>query len=182
MRETPRLALLPLVVLVMLALAPACASDSRRSGDDRNQTTDASPARAAPRSVCEALVERVRVPEMIREADAVFIGTVSSVGPNESFRGFDGYRVRFDVSQVLRGRPAKRIEVVQIACNEIDLAEIGVTHLIFAERRPLGEERYRALTPFGYQQGVFRLRGGSAVNPINGTVSLAGVTRAVGDS
>ena len=119
---------------------------------------------------------------MIREAEAVFIGTVRSVGPNESFRGFEGYRVRFDVSEVLRGRPAEQLEVVQSACDEIDLAEVGVTHLIFAEWRPLGEERSRALTPFGYQQGVFRVRGDKAVNPWNGSVSLAAVTRAVRDS
>ena len=115
---------------------------------------------------------RVTVRDMVREADAVFVGTVSSVGRNESFRGVEGYRVRFDVSQVLRGRPAARIELVQTACDEIDLADVGVTHLIFAEWRRLGEKQYRVSTPSGYQQGVFRVRGDKAVNPHNGAVSL----------
>jgi hypothetical protein len=116
---------------------------------------------------------------MRREADVVFIGTVSWVGRNESFGGFHGYRVRFDVSRVLRGRLTPRVEVVQSACNEIDLAEVGAAHLVFAEWRHLGASRDRALTPFGYQQGVFRIQGDEATNRWNGTVSLATVARAV---
>ena len=50
---------------------------------------------------------------------------------------------------------------------------------MFAEWRRLGETQYRAFTPSGYQQEVFRVRGGEAVNPFNGTVSLDAVARAV---
>jgi hypothetical protein len=130
--------------------------------------------------------ERVDVEKMLGRAEIVFVGRVTDVGGSEVVtpEGATGepflltrHRVRLTVQRALRGTDAEMIDVSLLDIPDASYPfEIGKQYLVFARQTELGTTRTSAIIPDGYAQGVFALgAGGTATNPINGTVRIGDV-------
>ncbi|MDQ3822797.1 MAG: hypothetical protein M3321_06105 [Actinomycetota bacterium] len=130
-----------------------------------------------------ALDERVDTEKMLSRAEIVFIGTVTDIGASEVVTRAGAehepflltrHRVRLTVERALRGTGADVMDVSLLDLPEANYEfEVGKRYFIFARRTELGTTRTPAVIPDGYAQGVFALgAGGTASNPINGTVRL----------
>ncbi len=129
-----------------------------------------------------AVIGRVTVPELITDSPIAFIGEASAIGPEEIISEaaeeapsrMRGHRVRFTISEMLRGEPVDEIEVTNLV--EPDVAfrvTVGERYLVFARHLELGRERVRRLVPVGYPQGVFEVRSESlATNERHGQQNL----------
>jgi hypothetical protein len=122
--------------------------------------------------------------DMVRRAEAVFVGEVTAIGGPEMLdrrSRMEVHRVRFAVEDVFRGKRIDRIDVTDLIWSgAIFRAEVGQRYLVFAEHRQLGTNRIRRLVAFGYPQGVYHLIGDDrASNEANGTVELQTVRERV---
>lgn len=128
---------------------------------------------------------RATVPDLIREADVVFVGRVTEVGGSEvvSPAAAEGvaltrHRVRFDVTETLFGSPGATIDISLLDIEEVSYPfEVGREYLVFGWETTLGSSRTPATVPLGYGQGVFVRDGGSATNEINGRIEIETVAR-----
>lgn len=133
-------------------------------------------------------VIRVTLPEMIEQAEVVFVGAVEAVGGSESVPGLERelttHRVRFRVEHPLRGIGEGLVDITEFdsvsLSSPYDYAS-GERFLVFAEHRRLGTAPTPVLVPVGYVQGIFPMIGEeTARNEINGEITLGELERRLG--
>jgi hypothetical protein len=157
-------------------LVSGCSIESLFSGEqaDVREVAELPPLPPEPpaKPNCEAAVEGVSLPKMIRDAPYVVIVTVSEVGGSESAGGVPFFRVRTQLDEALRGRVSANIDFALINCvgTRYDF-QPGEQYLIFAERRRFGGS-VRVIAPTGYRQGVFRLSEDGMATGLRGTLSI----------
>lgn len=118
-------------------------------------------------------IARVTLPQMVGNADVVFVGVFESAAPS-SLGGLRGIRYRFRAERFLRGGRSKTVHlsVPEIPGVRLGL-EPGQRYLVFAERGRFGRAREERLTASGYHQGVYDVLSETrAGNAANGVVDL----------
>jgi hypothetical protein len=146
------------IAVALAALAAARIYDS--GGSSNLRPLPPGPPQSARRS---ASVERVTLDEMLRRADAIFVGTASAIGGSENVSGGSPpevpiiavHRVRFDVDQSFRGATSSPIDVLLDTEGGTYPFTVGEKYLIFAEQTEVGPVRAPALIPSGYAQEVY---------------------------
>jgi hypothetical protein len=116
----------------------------------------------------------VSLDEMLADAPLVFVGRVSRVGGSEHVGGsLTVHRTRFEVLCALRGDMTALVDIAQFDGSDAFPFEVGETHLVFAHELSLGPKRYRALVPYGYDQGMYpRIADDVFRNRFNGSIEL----------